>query len=205
MRAPDPEPTVLETLRRRQDAAAAGHTGDEAAARRALADPDGPVRATALGALARMGRLLRADVEAALADPDPVVRRRACASAGGVGAKGVVARMRDGDAGVVEAAAWALGEAGAGGPEVVDALSQAARSHPDPLCREAAVAALGAIGDPAGLGAILDALSDRPAVRRRAVVALAPFDGPEVQGALRRASEDRDQQVRQLAEDISRA
>lgn len=205
MSAPDPEHTATEALQRRAEAASAGHTGDEASARRALADPDGAVRATALGALARMGRLVGADVEAALVDPDPVVRRRACASAGDVGGKQVVARMRDGDAGVVEAAAWALGEAGAGGPEVVGALSETARSHPDPLCREAAVAALGAIGDPAGLRAILDALTDRPAVRRRAVVALSPFDGPEVAAALQRALGDRDQQVRQLAEDISRA
>ena len=76
--------------------------------------------------------------------------------------------------------------------------------HEDPLCREAAVAALGAIGDPGGLPAILAATTDRPAVRRRAVLALAPFDGPEVDAALARALEDRDWQVRQAAEDVSR-
>jgi len=63
------------------------------------------------------------------------------------------------------------------------------------------VAALGAIGDPAGLPAILAALEDRPAVRRRAVIALAPFEGREVQEALERALGDRDWQVRQAAED----
>ena len=68
--------------------------------------------------------------------------------------------------------------------------------------REAAVAALGAIGDPAGLPAILAATSDKPAVRRRAVLALAPFDGPEVDAALERALSDRDWQVRQAAEDL---
>jgi len=39
-------------------------------------------------------------------------------------------------------------------------------------------------------------------VRRRAVLALAPFDGPEVDEALRTALEDRDWQVRQAAEDL---
>ncbi|MDP9440891.1 MAG: HEAT repeat domain-containing protein, partial [Actinomycetota bacterium] len=75
--------------------------------------------------------------------------------------------------------------------------------HPDALCREAAVAALGAIGDPAGVPAILAATTDKPAVRRRAVLALAPFDGPEVEAALQRALTDRDWQVRQAAEDLS--
>nr|MBA3654191.1 HEAT repeat domain-containing protein [Actinomycetota bacterium] len=73
-----------------------------------------------------------------------------------------------------------------------------------PLCREAAVAALGAIGDPAGLSAILAATTDKPAVRRRAVLALAPFAGPDVDAALERALEDRDWQVRQAAEDLLR-
>jgi len=67
---------------------------------------------------------------------------------------------------------------------------------------EAAVAALGAIGDPAGLPAVLAALDDKPAIRRRAAVALAAFDGPDTEAALRRCLEDRDWQVRQVAEDL---
>ncbi|MDA8283480.1 MAG: HEAT repeat domain-containing protein, partial [Actinomycetota bacterium] len=63
-------------------------------------------------------------------------------------------------------------------------------------------AALGSIGDPAGLPAVLAATADKPAVRRRAVLALAPFEGPDVEAALRRAQEDRDWQVRQAAEDL---
>jgi HEAT repeat protein len=70
------------------------------------------------------------------------------------------------------------------------------------LAREAAVAALGALGDPAGLPAVLAGCNDKPAVRRRAVLALAPFDGPEVDAALRAALDDRDWQVRQAAEDL---
>ncbi|MEY3679413.1 MAG: hypothetical protein RL547_25, partial [Actinomycetota bacterium] len=36
----------------------------------------------------------------------------------------------------------------------------------------------------------------------RAVLALAPFDGPDVQAALKKALDDRDWQVRQAAEDL---
>jgi HEAT repeat protein len=68
--------------------------------------------------------------------------------------------------------------------------------------REAAVAALGAIGDERGLPAILHGCSDKPAIRRRAVLALAPFDGPDVDAALKSALDDRDWQVRQAAEDL---
>ena len=54
----------------------------------------------------------------------------------------------------------------------------------------------------AGLPAVLAALEDKPAIRRRAAVALAAFEGPEVEAALRRCLEDRDWQVRQVAEDL---
>ena len=104
---------------------------------------------------------------------------------------------------VVEASCFALGEIGTDAAGAVGALSGVATGHKDPLLREAAVAALGAIGDPAGLAAILQATSDKPAVRRRAVLALAPFSGDEVDAALERALEDRDWQVRQAAEDLT--
>ena len=64
------------------------------------------------------------------------------------------------------------------------------------------MAALGAIGDPAGLPAVLAALGDKPTVRRRAAVALAGFDDPRVEPALREAAGDRDWQVRQAAEEL---
>jgi HEAT repeat protein len=112
------------------------------------------------------------------------------------------------DAGVVEAACYALGELGAAeqAPGVAAALSTVATAHGDPLSREAAVAALGALGQPDGLAAVLRALGDKAAVRRRAVIALAgfedAFEGDEVQGALRKALSDPDWQVRQGAEDV---
>jgi HEAT repeat protein len=194
---------------RRRDAALAGHRADENRAREALADDAGPVRATALGALARMNRLASGDVIAGLRDPSEDVRRRACelsprAPEDAAVEEAVVAALADKDVLVVEAASYGLGELGSRAlPSTVQALAAVATTHSDPLAREAAVAALGAIGDLAGLPAILAATSDKPAIRRRAVLALAPFDGPEVEAALARARSDRDWQVRQAAEDLS--
>jgi HEAT repeat protein len=68
--------------------------------------------------------------------------------------------------------------------------------------REACAAALGSLGDARGLQAILSACTDKPAVRRRAILALAAFEGDEVDAALSAALEDKDWQVRQNAEDL---
>ena len=192
--------TVADAADRRRRAAVAGHTGDEAAARELVGDPDPGVRGTALQALERLGVLTDVDLAAALADADPIVRRRACELAATHPGVDLEPLLADRDAAVVEMAAWSLGEHGA--PMAVDALARVTKDHPDALCREAAVAALGAIGDERGVPAILAATGDKPAVRRRAVLALAPFEGPEVDAALRQALTDRDWQVRQAAEDL---
>lgn len=192
--------------RRRRAVALAGHQGDEQAARAALDDPAPVVRATALGALERLGALRDDDVVAALADPSPVVQRRACEAAAGLpgdAPPSLRAALAGDDVTVVEAAAWASGEREPPEPGIVAVLATLATGHDDALVREAAVAALGAIGDDAGLPAILAATGDKATVRRRAVLALAPFEGPEVDAALARASEDRDWQVRQAAEDLT--
>jgi len=194
-------------LARRRAAALAGHTGDEAAARAATADDDPAVRATAFGALARLGAASAGDLAAAAVDADAVVRRRAAelipTTLAPTDAHELLRPLLDDrDASVVEVAAWACGEVEAIDPAIVGALVTLAGEHRDALVREAAVAALGAIGDPAGLPAILNATTDKPAVRRRAVLALAPFEGPEVDAALERATTDRDWQVRQAAEDL---
>jgi HEAT repeat protein len=188
---------------RRRRVALAGFVGDAATARAALGDGAASVRVTGLGAVERLGILTDADVERALTDPAPEVRRRGCELAATRPAVELAEALRDDDDSVVEMAAWALGERGE--RAAVAALSELAAmssGHRDPLCREAAVAALGAIGDRAGLHAVLDALDDKPAIRRRAAVSLAAFDGPEVDAALRRCLEDRDWQVRQVAEDL---
>jgi HEAT repeat protein len=197
---------VTDRAARRRAVALAGHQGDEPAARAALVDPDPAVRATALGALERLGRLGADDLAAALADPDPGVRRRACeAVAARPGDDGVtlLPALADPDATVAEVAAWASGERTPPEVGVVAVLAALTTGHDDALVREAAVAALGAIGDEAGLPAILAAVGDKATVRRRAVLALAPFEGDEVDAALLKARDDRDWQVRQAAEDLS--
>jgi HEAT repeat protein len=178
----------------------AGHTGDVATARSALTDPVADVRAAALGALSRLGVLTASELRAALADPARTVVVRAIELAIPVGDVDLLPLTESRDAVVVEAAAWALGERG--DSAAVPRLVALATHDSDALVREAAVAALGSIGDRAGLPAVLAATTDKPAVRRRAVVALAAFEGPEVDAALRRATEDRDWQVRQIAEDL---
>jgi HEAT repeat protein len=192
---------------RRRRVIVAGHQGDVAAARRGLTDPDPGVQAAALGALARLGRLEAADVEAALAG-GPEVRRRAievALVARGTGSRSSLPRLvtvalDDPEPLVVVAAAWFLAERQT--RAAVPALALTATGHDDARCREAAVAALGALGDVAGLPAVLAALHDAPTVRRRATVALAGFDDPRVTPALRAATEDRDWQVRQAAGEL---
>ncbi len=172
--------------------------------------PDPRVRTAALGALVRAtttGRG-RAAWRSAVSDRSAAVRRRAAELAPSVRpvpVVGLLGLVADDDPLVAETAAWALGEVAWTGrtrARVVRVLAAAVRSHPDPLVRESAVAALGAVGDARGLPAILAACADRPPIRRRAVLALAPFDGPLVDAALAAALTDPDWQVRQAAEDL---
>lgn len=185
---------------RRRAVALAGHRGDPGVPRAHLADQDPKVRAGALSALARTGHLGVHDVEDALSDPSPGVRKRACELSVRTPGASPAGCLADGDPVVVEAAAWALGERGERG--ALELLERTASTHEDPLCREAAVAALGAIGDRRAVPTILASLRDKAPIRRRAVIALAPFDGPEVDAALEGALQDRDWQVRQAAEDL---
>lgn len=208
----------------RRAAVIAGHSGDEPTVRKALQSADPRVRAAALGALARLDALDAETLAGGLRDGSAAVIRRAVMLAGqsNDGASmpdselpdselidgELLALLRDGADVVAEVAAWALGErhenadpASAG--QVIAALSSAATLHADALVREAAVAALGSIGAPGGLAAVLKATSDKATVRRRAVIALAAFEGPEVDAALALARADRDWQVRQAAEDLS--
>jgi HEAT repeat protein len=180
----------------------AGHEGDETVARSGLAAADSVARQLALGALDRMGRLTDEDLQAGLTDDDPTVRHRATLLTAGRPHIALLPLLRDPHAAVVEAAAWAAGEHELVPDDELHELCRLATESDEVLVREAAVAALGAIGDPRGLPAVLAGCSDKPAVRRRAVLALAPFDGPEVDAALAAALEDRDWQVRQAAEDL---
>jgi len=191
---------------RRRAVVLAGHAGDERTARSALGDPEPAVRGAALGALARCGTLTVGEVAAALSDADATVRRRAAEEAARLRAPALapslLAAIDDGDDTVVEAAAYALGELDPPVAAAVDAVAALATAHPEVVVRETAVAALGSIGHPAGLPAVLAGTTDVATVRRRAALALAAFDGDEVDHALQRLATDRDRQTRQSAEDL---
>ena len=190
---------------RRQAVIVAGHSGDAATALDHLADADPAVRVAALGALDRLGELTDTQLTAAFDDESPEVRRRTAELAGKHPDISLLRLLGDTDGTVVEVAVWACGEQETVGDDVLDRLIESATKSDEPLVREAAAAALGAIGDERGLPAILAACVDKPNIRRRAVLALAPFDGPDVDLAIEQALADRDWQVRQAAEDLHRA
>lgn len=187
--------------RRRRIVIVAGHSNDAPTALAHLNDPDPKVVDAALGALQRLGQLTATQLDDTIEHPSVIVRRRVATMTAEVPCSRQLELLRDEDSSVIEIAAWACGErphdAGA-----VAQLIQIGQGHDDPLCREAAIAALGALGDPAGLPTILAGCQDKPAIRRRAVLCLAPFEGPEVDAALAAALEDRDWQTRQSAEDL---
>lgn len=195
---PAPQPT-------RREVATAGHNGDVEVALAGLTADDPEVRATALGALERLGQLDDDQVAAALADGELAVRRRAAEVAATHPDVDLLGALHDDDDRVVEVAAWSCGEHESARDAIVERLLELAAASTEPLVRESAVAALGAIGDERAVDTIIAACSDKPAVRRRAVLALSPFLGdPEVEATVDRALEDRDWQVRQAAEDLRR-
>jgi len=178
----------------------AGVNGETVTARSGLGDEAASVRSAALSALLRCDALTTDDVEAALADPSPLVRRRVCELATTSPTGHFERLLEDEVPEVVEAAAFACGEQEIA--SAVGALARVATTHTDPLCRESAVAALGVLGSNDGLAAVLQATTDVAAVRRRAVIALSNYESEEVNQALQVALSDRDWQVRQAAEDV---
>jgi len=165
-------------------------------------------RVLALRAARRRGLLTTDLWRAALSDEEGDVRRETLtllAHAPDVAASLLdvcVALLADDDALVVDGAVFALGEhLYAPG---VDALIAVASTHDDARCRESAIAALGALGDDRARLTIIAALEDKAPVRRRAIVALANFEGPDIDAALERARDDRDWQVRAAVDQLGR-
>jgi len=100
---------------------------------------------------------------------------------------------------VREAVATAYGELG--DASSIEWLTDAATNDPDRTVKEAAVAALGAIGDDVAIDALLAfILSGPPQVRRRAIAAITVFDDPRIEPAIKRAAFDRNPGVREAAE-----
>ncbi|WP_420445828.1 hypothetical protein [Candidatus Poriferisodalis sp.] len=171
MSSDEPGEAADDAYARRLEAVVAGHRGEAVVAERLLSDSDAAVRAAALGALARCGELQVAQVRQALGDEATVVRCRAAELA--PAEVELVGLLSDPDASVVEAAAAALGERDQD-PGPVEELCRVARGHDDPLCRESAVAALGAIA--AGLDADADADADAGAGPDETADAVADAD-----------------------------
>ena len=187
---------------RRRAAALSGYRGDRTVAVAALDDPEPTVRIAALRSAARLGVADDDRLLSALDDPEPTVRIAALEIAAARPTPAIAHLLDDPDPAVVETAAWACGERPDPPFDTIARLASLAVTHDDALVRESAVAALGAIGDPAGLAAVLGAMSDKPAVRRRAVVALAAFEGPAVDAAWAAARRDRDRQVREAVDEL---
>ncbi|MCU1362671.1 MAG: hypothetical protein JWM55_499 [Acidimicrobiaceae bacterium] len=112
----------------------------------------------------------------------------------------VLDMLNEEDALVVDAAAFALGEHLY--VAAVVALCATAAQHEDARCRESAIASLGAIGDDRARATIIAALEDKPPIRRRAVVALSNFEGPDIDAALEVAGADKDWQVRSAVAEL---
>ncbi len=169
-----------------------------------VTDPDPDVRRLAISACSR--RLKPDSIEAlrrALeSDPDPRVRAEAAgvlSEAGGEVLPFLLAAAMDEEGIVREAVATGLGELAE--VAALPWLLEAAAGDAEKLVREAAVAALGAIGDDRAVPLLLELVASAPPqVRRRSVVALSVFEGPEVEGAIAEARHDRNPMVREAAE-----
>ena len=190
-----PEPSDESLLR----AGVRGSDEDLALLTAALDHPRSRTRVLALRGLVRAGDVSDEQWLATLSDTDVVVRREALTQLSQQApsvtlADAVTSMLTDSDALVVDAAAFALGEFLY--EPAVTALCDVASTHEDARCREAAIAALGALGHDDARAVIIAALRDKPPVRRRAIVALANYEGPDIDEALVMASEDKDWQVR---------
>ena len=181
----------------------AGHRGDSDVAQKGLSASDSRVRVAALFALDRLGVLSAAQVESCLRDTEMDVRLAAAELSAKYSADLTIA-LNDSEYLIVEMGAWACGEHESVSEDVFARLLNLGVEHTHPLVREASIAALGALGDDRALPVILAGCEDKPAIRRRAVLALAPFDGSEVEAAIDKALTDKDWQVRQSAEDLRR-
>jgi HEAT repeat protein len=198
---PAAERPSLEAVAARRALLDAEAAGDIDTVRAGLDHDDDRVRSSAVAIGHRIGAWTAADLARAAGDASLRVRRAVAEVAALEPEVDLAPLLIDTEPVVVEVACWAAGER-ADGAAHLDTLIAICTGHDEALCREAAVAALGAIGDERALPAILVATTDRATVRRRAVLALAPFDTPDVDAALAAALDDRDWQVRQAAEDL---
>tara|TARA_B100000700_G_scaffold321292_1_gene420278 strand:+ start:117 stop:743 length:627 start_codon:yes stop_codon:yes gene_type:complete len=203
-RQSDGGPPVHQVSRIRQNIIESSLKADLSEAMKYLDHSESKVRASSLVALDGNGKLDEKILHTALLDTSFEVRSTLAYLSSKNRRIPIENFLIDIDPAVVEIACWAIGERGEASDFNLLKLQEIVESHDDALCRESAVAALGALGNKDTLSSILKAVDDIATVRRRAVLALSPFDGPEVEEAIQKALEDRDWQVRQAAEDIAK-
>ena len=180
----------------------ASHKGNAELLCTAFAHDNHHILSLALHGLLKNNVLTDEQVRSAEVDPSRLVRHR-LAQLGAVEPRiNLSILLHDVDFAVAETAAWSLGERVDVTPDEFALLLEGGAHHDHAIVRESCIAALGAIGNPRAVPVILEGCNYKPAVRRRAILALAPFDGPEVTAALEKALIDRDWQVRQAAEDL---
>ena len=207
------DPPSKEVAERRRRAILARHENselDESEIIGFLNDTAAVVREAALATVVKLNLDAEKHIVNAFNDDDHGVRKRAIELVIDLSdnqdyISKILVLLDDSSTFVVETVCWVIGEIGnnyENVAEVVNKVSQIALTHDDSLCREAAVACLGSLGHIDGLATLLRVLDDKPNVRRRATLALAPFEGPEVEEALKRKLKDRDLQTRQAAEDL---
>ncbi len=207
------DPPSKEVAERRRRAILARHENSELEESEIIGflnDTAAVVREAALATVVKLNLDAGKHIVNALEDADRGVRKRAVElvidlSNNHEHISKVLVLLDDSSTFVVETVCWVIGEIGnnyENVAEIVSKVSQIALNHEDSLCREAAVACLGSLGHIDGLTTLLKVLDDKPNVRRRATLALAPFEGPEVEEALKRKLKDRDLQTRQAAEDL---
>tara|TARA_E500000331_G_scaffold339926_1_gene370705 strand:- start:824 stop:1486 length:663 start_codon:yes stop_codon:yes gene_type:complete len=207
------DPPSKEVAERRRQAILARYENSELNATEItefLNDTAAVVREAALATVVKLNLDAGKHIVNALNDDDHGVRKRAVElvidlSDNHEYISKVLGLLDDSSTFVVETVCWVIGEIGnnyKNVAEIVSKVSHVALTHDDSLCREAAVACLGSLGHVDGLATLLKVLDDKPNVRRRATLALAPFEGREVEEALKRKLKDRDLQTRQAAEDL---
>lgn len=168
-----------------------------------LGSDDAVLRRMAITALDRSDAVAHFEQLAPLAnDKVDSVRTAAAEKLGLCGESGwplLEVLRSDAVAAVRESVATAYGELT--DPSAIAWLASAAELDEDRQVREAAVAALGAIGHDDAIEPLLAAIAEGPPqVRRRAIAAITVFDDPRVEQAIRRAALDRNPGVREAAE-----
>lgn len=139
---------------------------------------------------------------ALLNDDEASVRVAAAEKLGVCGERSLayLARAQADDAPEVrEAVATAYGDLS--NASVIPWLVEVGNDDQDRTVKEAAVAALGAIGSDEAIDPLLEFIAKGPPqVRRRAIAAITVFDDPRIEPAIERAAFDRNPGVREAAE-----